>query len=185
METPEPEHPVVPTIPTEMDELISGISDGLKKINELDLAGLIAETRDVVHAAKEQIEQMEFKEINDNLTEITRDVREITADGRIKDSIENLDGALKEIRELSAKANENMDPLLADIRDLTQKTRDSLARIEESAESISQSVDPRSPTLLELQTLLRETENASRTLRELTSDLKRNPASLLRNKDNR
>jgi hypothetical protein len=39
--------------------------------------------------------------------------------------------------------------------------------------------------LLEFQTLLQDTENASRILRELTGDLKRNPGSLLRNKESR
>lgn len=179
------EFPVVPTIPTEMDELISGITDGLKKINDLDLAALMRETRDVLHGAKEQIDELELKEINDNLTAITRDVRALTADGRIKSSMENLDEALKEIRELSAKANDNLDPLLADIRDVAEKTRDSLARIESSAEELSKTMDPRSPMLLEFQTLLHDAETASRTLRELTGDLKRNPGSLLRNKESR
>ena len=179
----EPEFPIVPTIPTEMDELISGITDGLKKINDLDIAGLMEEMRDVLKGAKNQIADLDLKEINENLTAITADVRGITSDGRIKSSLANLDEALKEINELSAKANDNIDPLLADIRDVTEKTRESLVRIEESADSLSKVTDPRSPMLLEFQNLLHETENASRTLRDLTSDLKRNPGSLLRNKE--
>jgi len=179
----EPEFPVVPTIPTEMDELISGITDGLKKINELDIAGLMEEVRDVIKGANQQIADLNLKEINDNLNVITADVRDLTADGRIKSSLANLDEALREINELSAKANDSIDPLLADIRDVTEKTRASLVRIEESAEGLSKVTDPRSPMLLELQNLLHETENASRTLRDLTSDLKRNPGSLLRNKE--
>ena len=181
----EEEFHVVPTIPTEMDELISGITYGLKNINDLDLAGLMREMRDVLQGAKEQIYELKLKEINENLTAITRDVRALTADGRIKSSLENLDEALKEIRELSAKANENLDPLLAEIRDVAEKTRESLARIEASAEDFSKVMDPRSPILLEFQTLLQDTENASRILRELTGDLKRNPGSLLRNKESR
>lgn len=177
-----PEFPVVPTIPTEMDELISGITDGLKKINELDIAGLMQEVRDVLKGANDQIADLNLKEINDNLTVITKDVRDFTADGRIKSSLANLDEALKEINELSAKANENIGPLLADIREVTEKTRESLVRIEESADGLSKITDPRSPMLLEFQNLLHETENASRTLRELTSDLKRNPGTLLRNR---
>lgn len=178
----DPEFPIVPTIPTEMDELISGITDGLKKINELDIAGLMKEMRDVLKGAKDQIADLDLKEINENLTAITGDIRGLTSDGRIKTSLANLDEALKEINELSAKANDNIDPLLADIRDVTEKTRESLVRIEESAESLSKVTDPRSPMLLEFQNLLHEAENASRTLRDLSSDLKRNPGSLLRNR---
>jgi paraquat-inducible protein B len=179
----EVEFPVVPTIPTEIDELISGITDGLKKINDLDIEGLMTEMRDVLKGANAQIKELDLKEINDNLTTITRDVRGLTSDERIKTSLANLDESLKEIRELSAKANESLDPLLADIREVAEKTRASLVRIEESADSLAKVTDPRSPLLLDFQNLLHETETTSRTLRELTNDLKRNPGSLLRNKE--
>jgi paraquat-inducible protein B len=179
----EPQYPVVPTIPTEIDELISGITDGLKKINDLDIEGLMTEMRDVLKGANAQIRELDLKEISDNLTTITRDVRGLTSDERIKTSLANLDESLKEIRELSTKANESLDPLLADIREVAEKTRASLERIEESADSLSKVTDPRSPMLLDFQNLLHETETTSRTLRELTNDLKRNPGTLLRNKE--
>lgn len=177
------EYPVVPTIPTEMDELISGITDGLKKINDLDIAGLMTEMRDVLHGANQQIDALDFKEINENMTVITRNVRAFTEDEKLKTSIANLDEALEEIKELSAKANENIDPLLADIRALAEETRASLKKIETSVADFSEISDPRSPTLLKFRNLLHETETASRALRELTNDLKRNPNSLIRGKN--
>jgi len=179
----ESEYPVVPTVPTEMDELISGITDGLKKINDLDLDGLMTEMRDVLKGANKQIAALDLKEINDNLTGITRDVRELTSNEKLHSSVENLDAALIEIRELSAKANENIDPLLEDVRLLAEDTRSSLKKIEATADELSKVSDPRSPMLLNFQNLLHETEIASRALRELTNDLKRNPNSLLRGKD--
>lgn len=184
-ELTKPEFPVVPTIPTEIDELISGITDGLKKINDLDIAGLLEEMRDVLKGANKQIEEIDLKVINENLTAITEDVRDLTSDGRLKTSLANLDESLKEIRELSAKANENIDPLMADIRDLAEKTRASLVRIEATADELSKISDPRSPVLLNFQNLIHETETTSRALRELTNDLKRNPGTLLRNKESR
>ncbi len=176
-------HPVVPTVPTEIDELISGITDGLKKINDLDIAGLMTEMRDVLKGANKQISDLDLKEINENLTGITSDLRKITSDEKLGDSLANLDAALIEIRELSAKANRNIDPLLADVRLLAEDTRESLAKVEATADELSKVTDPRSPMLLNFQNLLHETETASRALRELTNDLKRNPDSLLRGKD--
>lgn len=179
----ESEYPVVPTVPTEIDELISGITDGLKKINDLDIAGLMTEMRDVLKNANKQIAELDLKEINDNLTGITRDVRDLTSDDKLKTSIANLDAALIEIRDLSAKANANIDPLLEDIRVLAEDTKASLKKVEATADELSKVSDPRSPMLLNFQNLLHETEIASRALRELTNDLKRNPNSLLRGKD--
>lgn len=175
-----PDYPVVPTIPTEFDELISGITDGLKKINDLDLQGVMTEMRDVLASANRQIEGLDLREINDNITAITRDVKNITGDEKLPSAIANLDEALLQIKDLSLKVNDNVDPLMLEIQGLAESTRTSLARIESMADDMSELTDPRSPMLLKFQNLLHETETASRSLRELTNDLKRNPNSLLR-----
>jgi len=159
-------YPVIPTIATEMDEMIAGISDGLKKINELDLGGLIGEMRDVLENLNTKISDVNLTEINENLIAITRDVREITGDDKLATSLKNLDSTLVEIRELSGKANKNIDPILEEIKTLTETTRESLKKMEATAEQLS-----------------KVTDTSTRQLRELTNDLKRNPSSLLRGKD--
>ncbi len=176
-------YPVIPTIATEMDELIAGISDGLKKINDLDLGGLITEMRDVLENLNTKISDVDLTEINENMTEITRDVRKITGDEKLANSLANLDAALVEIRDLSSKANKNIDPILADIKTLTESTRESMKKMEASAEQLSKVTDPRSPLLLDFQNMLHDAETSTRQLRELTNDLKRNPSSLLRGKE--
>jgi paraquat-inducible protein B len=178
-------YPIIPTIATEMDEMIAGISDGLKKINELDLGSLISEMRDVLTNLNKKIADVNLTEINENLTEITRDVREITGDEKLATSMKNLDGALVEIRELSKKANQNIDPILTEIKTLTETTRESLKKMEATAEQLSKVTDPRSPLLLDFQNTLHDAETATRQLHELTNDLKRNPSSLLRGKDSK
>lgn len=177
-------YPVIPTIATEMDELIAGISDGLKKINDLDLGGLITEMRDVLENLNKKISDVDLTEINENMTEITRDVRKITGDEKLATSLANLDAALVEIRDLSSKANKNIDPILAEIKTLTESTRESMKKMEASAEQLSKVTDPRSPLLLDFQNMLHDAETSTRQLRELTNDLKRNPSSLLRGKEN-
>jgi paraquat-inducible protein B len=181
-----PEYPVVPTIPTEFDELISGITDGLKKINELDLQGVMTEMRDVLRSANKQIEGVDLAEINDNLTAITRDIRNITGDEKLPAAIANLEEALAEIRSLSIKVNANVDPLMEEVQGLAESTRASLLRIEatadgisKTADGISRTTDPRAPMLLQWQNLVNETETAVRSIQELANDLKRNPNTLL------
>ena len=118
----EPPYPVVPTIATEMDRLIAGISDGLKKFNDLDLDSVMSELRDVLVSVNKQVGAIDIKEINDNITAITRDVRGITSDEKLGEAVGNLNQALS------------------------------------------------------------EAERATRALKELTADLKRNPSTLLRGK---
>jgi paraquat-inducible protein B len=178
-----PLHPVIPTIPTEMDELIAGISDGLKKINALDLEGVMEEIRKLLASANERIEEIDLKQINENLVGITGDIRTITGDEKLKAAIDNLDGTLAELRELTAKANQGISPMLEDFTKMAENLNKSLVRIETLATELRNTGDPRSPMMLNLQNVIQETERASRSLQELTGDLKRNPNSLLRGRD--
>ena len=181
--------PVVPTIPTETDELISGVSEGLKKINNLNLEGMIEEVRTTLKGFSRQVDLLDVKRINDSiigLTEdaqvITKDLREITGDQHLKDAVVNLNAALVEMRQMSTKMSEGIDPILEDVQKVVVTSDKSLKKIEEAAEEIRKFSDPRSPSLLGLKNLVHETETTSRTLKELANDLKRNPDSLLRGK---
>lgn len=177
------DYPVVPTVPTEMDELISDISDGIKKIVDLDFEGLLSELQDILVNTNKQITEIDLKAINDNIVTITEDIRALTGDEKLKTSLANLDATLIELRSLSEKANESFDPLIEEITGIATETRDSLAKVEEAIGKLGVSTDARSPLLLDIRTLLQEAERTSRTLQELSNDLKRNPNSLLRGRN--
>jgi paraquat-inducible protein B len=177
-----PPYPVVPTIGTEFDELIAGIADGLKKFNALDLDGVMIDLRQVLVKTKEQIAGLNVKEINDNVIAITQDVRKITSDEKLASAVTNLDEALVQIDALATKANAGFDPLLADLNAIIAKTDAGLSKIDEAAREISNFSNARAPVMLRLQNVLQETERASRALKELSNDLKRDPDTLLRGK---
>ena len=173
-------YPVVPTVGTDFDELISGISEGLKKFNALDLNGVMTDLRAVLVNAKTQITALNLKEINDNLVAITQDVRKFTGDEKLATAVKSLDAALAQIDTLATKANAGFDPLLADLNAVIAKTDAGLARIDEAAKEISNFSNARAPVMMRLQNVLQETERASRALKELSNDLKRHPDTLLR-----
>lgn len=178
-----PLYPVVPTIGTEMDELIAGISDGIQKFNALEIDSVIKELRDVLTSANERIGEMDIRSINDNLVGITGDIRRITSDEKLVAAVDNLNKALQQIDELTSKANQGFDPLLADLNSIIGRANDGITRIDEAAKELSALSNPRSPVLLRLQTVLQETERASRALKELSNDLKRDPKSIISGKD--
>jgi len=178
----QPPYPVVPTVGTEIDELVSGIADGLKKFNALDLDGVMAELRNVLVGTKNQIAALNLKQINDNVIDITTDVRKITSNEKLSKAVENLDAALVQIDELATKANKGFDPLIADLNAVIAKTDAGLTKIDEAAKEITELSNPRSPVLLRLQNVMQETERASRALKELSNDLKRDPKALISGK---
>ncbi|MEO5915119.1 MAG: MlaD family protein [Luteolibacter sp.] len=176
-------YPTVPTIGTEMDELIAGIADGLKKFNALDLESATKDLRDVLAGAKAQIAALNLKAINDNLVGITTDIRALTGNEKLAKAIDSLDEALTGIDELTKKANEGFDPLMKDLEDVMAKANAGLAKIDEATADISKATNPRAPVLMRMQNTLDEVERASRAVKELANDLKRNPNALLGGKD--
>ena len=82
--------PIVPSVGTEMDELIAGISTGLEKFNSLDLEGIIKDLRETIVVAKQQVAALNMKEINDNVVAITKDIQEITGNEKLAKAIDAL-----------------------------------------------------------------------------------------------
>jgi methyl-accepting chemotaxis protein len=163
--------------------MISGITDGLKKINEMEIGGLIAEMRELLKNANAKISELDLKKVSENLTDITQDLKDFTGDEKLAGLLDNLDVTIKEMRSLSEKANKNIDPLLKDIGELAENTRQSLIKINATAEELSKVTDPRSPLLMQFKNLLNDAEQASQQLQEMVNDLKRNPNSLIRGKE--
>ncbi len=176
-------HPNVPTLGTELDDLIKGIADGLKKFNSLDLAGVMKEVRDVLINAKTQIAALNLKQINDNIVGITADVHTLTSNKKLGKAIDSLDEALMSFDEMSKKANQGIDPLLKDLEEIMQKATAALAKVEDASADISKVTNPRAPVLMRLQNVLEEAERASRAIKELANDLKQSPNALLLGKD--
>ena len=178
-------YPTVPTISTAMDELISGVADGLKKLNNLDLDGVIKELRDVLTITKSQIAALDMQQISDNLVSITSDVRTLAGNEKLGKAIGSLDEALVEFDALTKKANQGIDPMLEDMQAVLRETRSGLVKIEQATADLSKVTNPRGPVLLRLQNVLDETERGSRSIKELADYLKRNPNTLLLGKDHK
>lgn len=177
------ELPVIPTIGTEMDELIAGISNGIEKFNALDLDSVMREMREVLVSANERINQIELTEINDNLVAITGDIRRITGNAKLAAAVDNLNNALARIDDITRKADQGVGPLLDDLNAVIERADASLRNLGEASAEIAKFSNPRSPVLLRMQAVLQETERASRTLRELSDDLKRDPKVIISGRD--
>jgi paraquat-inducible protein B len=161
------------------------ISDGLKKLNTIDLTGLMSELRATLTSAKTQIDALKMKEISDNLTSITEDVRKLTGSEKLGKAIDNLDTALANLKAFTEKADKGITPVLADLEKAVQKANTAFTQLETASSDISKAANPRAPVLMRLQLVLEEAEHAARAIKELANDLKRNPNSLLLGKESK
>lgn len=180
------EYPVVPTIGTELDELIAGIGDGIRKFNALELESVITDLRDLIQNTSKRIESIDSEQISRNLLAITNDVSRITSDERISEAIDHLNTSLANFEQLSSQANEDIGPLIKDAssvlasgRAVLEKSQASLATLQAAMDDLSGIANPRGPVLMRLQQALHDAERATRSLQELSNDLKRDPKSIL------
>ncbi len=181
----DPGMPAVPTIPAEIDKLIADVADGLKKINSLDLDGVLGDLRRLLNHADQQLAALDLKSISDNLVKVTADMRGITGDDKIRTSLDTFKAALGELRALAAKLNEGVDPVLADVKKVLAQAEEGMAELGRAAAELAKAGNPRGPVLLRLQAVLDETERAARAIKELADDLKRHPNSILVGKERR
>jgi paraquat-inducible protein B len=100
-------------------------------------------------------------------------------DERLPAAVESLNEALQRIDELAGKANEGLVPLLEDVRGTLARAGEVLERMEATAGELAAVSNPRGPVLLRLNHVLQETERATRALKELSDDLKREPKAIL------
>jgi len=176
-------YPVVPSIGTELDALLAGVQEGLKKLDGIDVTGMMKSLKEMLASAKTQIDAVKMKEINDNMVRITENVEALTGNEKLTTAINHLDAAMASFQGLTKKADEGIEPILKDLEKAMQQASAGLAKLEEASVSISQVTNPRAPVLMRLQNVLEEAERASRAIKELASDLKRNPNTLLRGND--
>ena len=178
-------YPVVPSIGTELDALLASIQEGIKKLDGIDLAGLVKELQGTLVGAKTQINAMKMKEINDNLVVITHNVRVLTGNSKLSTAIDNMNAAMASFDSFAKKADTGVDRVLEDFKMAMKQTSAALAKLETASTDISKVTNPRAPVLMRLQNVLEEAERASRAIKELAHDLQQNPNALLLGKDNK
>lgn len=179
-----PRYPMVPTMGTEIDELIAGVANGLKKFNALDLQGTMNELRSLIATTNNEIAALNMEEINDNVVGITSDIRAFTSNDKLGSALDSLDDALKGVDLLTKKGAEKFDPFVKELEKVLQQANVGLMKIDQAVADFANVTNPRAPTLIRFQHVLVEVERTSRAIKELATDLKRNPDAILKGNAN-
>ncbi len=145
------EHPEIPSIPGETEQLQAEATEVLAELADVDYEGTFRALRDVATDTSEVLESKELKQTLANLEQLTANLSEVSAAlgprGRIGRNLE-----------------------------------DASEQSAETATAIRDVFDPEGALLAELQATLREVREAARSLRRLSNQLERDPASLIRGK---
>jgi len=170
----EPDYPVIPSNPSEIQEIVSGVDDVVKKMKEVD-----------------------FKAISDELVSATKSVNTFFAGHkmtRIITNLENMTQTLSDSANQLAKmvGDGRADEILSDARDTVRDAKETIARVKSELEKMKlaetalrttrmiEDISRRSKTITtEVQLTGENLRRASENLDQLIERLKADPSDIL------
>lgn len=177
----DPSHPEIPTVPSNIQELLDNVRDWVAGVREnIDLAELSRRLHNILRGLDELSNS---EELRSSLAGISGIVNSDDAQGLAR----SLRSALDDVQMAAADASELFRGANADIGTLVDELLPVLARLNEALEEAEQTLATAreqlrgdSEEVLQLQATLLEIERATRAMREFFDYLERNPESLLK-----
>jgi phospholipid/cholesterol/gamma-HCH transport system substrate-binding protein len=156
----------IPTIPTTIEQVQQGAMRALSELDRIDFAGMSHSIRDASDSIKDFARSQSLKDSINSLT---------VAAG-------NLSKASIAIRDAANNVNTKIDPLAASLQKTSDDVDQAIQQVKVTLGDVHTTIAPDSPVTYQLTATLKEMSEASRSLRELTDYLQRNPSALVRGK---
>ena len=168
------EFPIIPSRPSQIRQIFSGIDEIVEKIKQVDLAGISKSITNSARAAEDllagprtQKVLANLESISVNLDQTMARVEKITAEGNLEGIVGETRAALAEARSLIAVTRDELKSLrLAETAEKTNRAVDSLSRTSRT-------------TARDVQVMSDNLRRASETLERLVERLESNPSDLL------
>jgi len=168
------EYPIIPSKPSQLRQIFSGIDEIVEKIKQVDLEGL---SKSITHSAKAAEELLagprtqkvlaNLESISVNLDQTMARVELITAEGNLEGIVGETRAALVEARSLIAVTRDELKALrLAETAEKTNRIVDTLSRTSRT-------------TARDLQIMSDNMKRSTETLERLVERLESNPSDLL------
>jgi phospholipid/cholesterol/gamma-HCH transport system substrate-binding protein len=168
------EYPIIPSRPSQLRQIFSGIDEIVEKIKQVDLEGL---SKSITHSAKAAEDLLagprtqkvlaNLESISVNLDQTMARVEKITAEGNLEGIVGETRAALVEARSLIAATRDELKALrLAETAEKTTRVVDTLSRTSRT-------------TARDLQIMSDNMKRSSETLERLVERLESNPSDLL------
>jgi len=168
------------------------------QLSNIDVAGISEKANKLLDQVNTSLEEIEFDELNQEVLETIKTVRTKISQADIEKSLKSFNdtmaaatGALTslektsdKIRGLSGTAEAEIKPLMAGINEATAETVTALKSIEETASELRELVTARSPAYRKVLKTMDELNLLTRSIRELSDKINRNPKMFLTGKPN-
>jgi paraquat-inducible protein B len=166
-------YPEIPTIPTPLEEVQAKAGQFLAKLDQADVAGMVAS----LHKAVDGLDQL----LNSPHLKATLEVLPGTVDG-LKSVSADAKTTLTSLRKLADDLDAKLGPLGGTMQATATDARETLRTTNLTLQQMQTLLKPDAPLAYSLQRSLNDLSAAARAFRQVAEELERDPSVLLRGK---
>lgn len=170
---------IIPTAPSAISEFQASLGEILNNIKDVDIAGLAKEMHGLLSDTRTQIQNLDTTEISTELTATARAFREIAESPKVPSILDNLDGALADLRSTLNQIDNSIQPTAEELTLTLQRLRQNLDSLEDATNNASRFIAAQNGLGSEAADALRQLGEAARAVGRLADYLERNPNALL------
>lgn len=164
-----PEYLEIPTVPTEVQQLLSNLA-------HIDVRGLSERLNALLAHADESLGRLNFAQINEGLTNLLVAANHLIGAPDLTNTVTAARGTLEKAQALLKRIDVRVDPLADNVTNTLYDAQKTLAGLHRTFDSL---LGPDASIPSDLTQALEELANASRALADLAEFLQSNPNALL------
>lgn len=169
--------PEIPTIPTALQEISHSLSN-------LQLQQLVADARRAVTGIADLINNGKLDKTLGHLQQTSANLEALTGklNNQAGDTLANINRFLEQYSQLADALNSHLPAVSDQLQKTLAQAQTSMAALQSTGKDLQYSLSEDSPLYQQLQASLKELQDASRSVHDLTDSLSRHPESLLKGK---
>jgi paraquat-inducible protein B len=167
-----PEYQEIPTMPTEVQQLLSSLA-------HLDVGRLQENLNHLLTHVDSSLSQLNVADINAGVTNLLGSANRLVASDDLTNSLAALRQTLVNAGTLVRRIDARVDPLADGVTNTLYDAQKTMAGLRVAIRNVSDLLDPDAPLRPDLTQALEEVSSAGRSVADLADFLKRNPQVLL------
>lgn len=167
-----PEYPEIPTVPTEIQELLANLG-------HVDFRGVSDKLNALLARLDSMLGDLNMRQINAGLTNLLASLDSVIGAPDLTNSLAELKLVLADTRRLIQRVNHRVDPLADSATNTLAQAQKTLADLRMGIQDLAGMVEPNASFRTDLAASLDQLGNAARAIADLAEFLQRNPNALL------
>ena len=177
------EHPEIPTIPSDIQQLMISIQDWLTELRkDVDVGGLTSRVTDALRAFTRLMDSDDLHTMLAGLNTLVNDNNTQELSTSLREALADISAAAAEAQHLFASTDDDLNKLANDLTPVLERLDETLSSANFMLGTFQQQLSGETEQAFQLQSTMREVEVAAAALREFFDYIERNPEALIQGK---